>query len=311
MTATAESPVAEVGRARTRKEDARLVTGQTSWTDNIVLPGMQHMAFLRSPYAHARIASVDVSAAKLIPGVVAAFSAADFGDGLGSLPCAWPVTPDIVIPPHPPLATDEVRYVGEAVAVVVARDRYSAADALASIDVTYEPLEPVLDMRTALQESSPKVHEAGNKSYEWSLVTGDIDAAFSAAPVVIEREYRQQRLIPCAMEPRAVVCSYVADEVTLWSATQIPHVLRVMLALTTGIPEQNIRVIAPDVGGGFGSKLQVTAEEVLAVLVSRKIGAAGQVDRIAQRGQYDRAPRARSMAAGQDRCRQRRQAVAA
>jgi carbon-monoxide dehydrogenase large subunit len=272
VTATAESPVAEIGRARTRKEDARLVTGQTSWTDNLVLPGMQHMAFLRSPYAHARIASVDVSAAKLIPGVIAAFSAADFGDELGSLPCAWPVTPDIVIPPHPPLATDEVRYVGEAVAVVVARDRYTAADALASIDVTYEPLEPVLDMRTALEESSPKVHEAGNKSYEWSLVTGDIDAAFSTAPVVIEREYRQQRLIPCAMEPRAVVCSYVSDEVTLWSATQIPHVLRVMLALTTGIPEQNIRVIAPDVGGGFGSKLQVTAEEVLAVLVSRKIG---------------------------------------
>ncbi len=131
-----------------------------------------------------------------------------------------------MIPPHPPMATDEVRYVGEAVAVVIARDRYTAADALASIDVTYEPLEPVLDMRTALQEGSPKVHEAGNKSYEWSLATGDIDAAFSGAPVVIEREYRQQRLIPCAMEPRAVVCSYVADEVTLWSATQIPHVLR-------------------------------------------------------------------------------------
>jgi aerobic carbon-monoxide dehydrogenase large subunit len=272
VTATAESPVAEIGRARTRKEDARLVTGQTTWTDNLVLPGMQHMAFLRSPYAHARITSVDVSEAKRIPGVIAAFSAADFGDELGSLPCAWPVTPDILIPPHPPLATDEVRYVGEAVAVVVARDRYTAADALASIDVTYEPLEPVLDMRTALDESSPKVHEAGNKSYEWSLVTGDIDAAFTGAPVVIEREYRQQRLIPCAMEPRAVVCSYVSDEVTLWSATQIPHVLRVMLALTTGIPEQNIRVIAPDVGGGFGSKLQVTAEEVLAVLVSRKIG---------------------------------------
>jgi carbon-monoxide dehydrogenase large subunit len=272
VTATAESPVAEIGRARTRKEDARLVTGQTTWTDNLVLPGMQHMAFLRSPYAHARITSVDVSEAKRIPGVIAAFSAADFGDELGSLPCAWPVTPDILIPPHPPLATDEVRYVGEAVAVVVARDRYTAADALASIDVTYEPLEPVLDMRTALDETSPKVHEAGNKSYEWSLVTGDIDAAFTGAPVVIEREYRQQRLIPCAMEPRAVVCSYVSDEVTLWSATQIPHVLRVMLALTTGIPEQNIRVIAPDVGGGFGSKLQVTAEEVLAVLVSRKIG---------------------------------------
>jgi aerobic carbon-monoxide dehydrogenase large subunit len=271
VTATVESPAAEFGRARTRKEDARLVTGQTTWTDNLVLPGMLHMAFLRSPYAHARITSADVSEAKKVPGVVAAFSGADLAAEQGSLPCAWPVTPDIVIPPHPPLAVDEVRYVGEAVAVVVARDRYTAADALASIDVGYEPLDPVLDMKTALDDGSPKVHEAGNKSYEWSLAAGDIDAAFSGAPIVIEREYRQQRLIPCAMEPRAVVCSAVADEVTIWSSTQIPHVLRVMLALTTGVPEQAIRVIAPDVGGGFGSKLQVTAEEVLAVVISRKL----------------------------------------
>jgi aerobic carbon-monoxide dehydrogenase large subunit len=272
VTATAEAPAAELGRARTRKEDARLVTGQTAWTDNLVLPGMLHMAFLRSPYAHAKITSVDVSGAKNLPGVVAAFSGADFAEEQGSLPCAWPVTPDIVIPPHPPMATDEVRYVGEAVAVVVARDRYTAADALALIDVTYEPLEPVLDIKAALDDAAPKVHETGNKTYEWSLAAGDIDAAFSAAPIVIEREYRQQRLIPCAMEPRAVVCSAVADEVTIWSSTQIPHVLRVMLALTTGVPEQAIRVIAPDVGGGFGSKLQVTAEEVLAVVISRRLG---------------------------------------
>jgi aerobic carbon-monoxide dehydrogenase large subunit len=272
VTATAEAPAAELGRARTRKEDARLVTGQTVWTDNLVLPGMLHMAFLRSPYAHAKITSVDVSGAKNLPGVVAAFSGADFAEEQGSLPCAWPVTPDIVIPPHPPMATDEVRYVGEAVAVVVARDRYTAADALALIDVTYEPLEPVLDIKAALDDAAPKVHETGNKTYEWSLAAGDIDAAFSAAPIVIEREYRQQRLIPCAMEPRAVVCSAVADEVTIWSSTQIPHVLRVMLALTTGVPEQAIRVIAPDVGGGFGSKLQVTAEEVLAVVISRRLG---------------------------------------
>ncbi len=272
MTATADAPVAEVGRARTRKEDARLVTGQTTWTDNLVLPGMLHMAFLRSPYAHARITSVDVSAARQLPGVVAAFSGADFADEQGSLPCAWPVTPDIVIPAHPPMATEEVRYVGEAVAVVVARDKYTAADALASIDVGYEPLEPVLDMRTALDEGSPKVHEAGNKSYEWVFANGDLDAAFTGAPVVIERDYRQQRLIPSAMEPRAVACSSIGEEVTLWSATQIPHVLRFAIAAFFGIPEHNIRVIAPDVGGGFGSKLQVTAEEVLAVLISRRLG---------------------------------------
>ncbi len=271
MTVTAE-PAAELGRPRRRKEDARLVTGQTSWTDNLSLPGMLHLAFLRSPYAHARITSVDISAARQVPGVVAAFSGADFAAEQGSLPCAWPVTPDIVIPDHPPMATEEVRYVGEAVAVVVARDRYTAADALAAIDVNYEPLEPVLDMRTALDESSPKVHEAGNKSFEWTFANGDVDAAFSGAPVVIERNYRQQRLIPSAMEPRSVLASSVGGDVTLWSATQIPHVLRVMLALVTGIPEQSIRVIAPDVGGGFGSKLQVTAEEVLAILIARKLG---------------------------------------
>jgi carbon-monoxide dehydrogenase large subunit len=272
MTATTDAPAAELGKARLRKEDARLITGQTNWTDNISLPGMLHMAFLRSPYAHARITRVDVSAALAVPGVIAAFAGQDFADEQGSLPCAWPVTPDIVIPAHPPMATDEVRYVGEAVACVIARDRYIAADALNSIEIDYEPLEPVLDIRTALDDGSPKVHEAGNKSFEWVFANGDMDAAFRDAPIVLERNYRQQRLIPSAMEPRSVVCSCVGGEFTLWSSTQIPHVLRVMLALVTGIPEQNLRVIAPDVGGGFGSKLQVTAEEVLAVLVARRLG---------------------------------------
>jgi aerobic carbon-monoxide dehydrogenase large subunit len=272
MTATAEAPAAELGRARLRKEDARLITGQTNWTDNVTLPGMLHMAFVRSPQARARITRVDVSGAMQIPGVVAAFSGADFAAEQGSLPCAWPVTEDIVIPAHPPMAVDEVRYVGEAVAVVIARDRYTAADAVAAVEVDYEPLPPVLDMRTALDEGSPKVHEAGNKSYEWVFGNGDLDAAFRDAPVVLERTFRQQRLIPCAMEPRAVVASWVGDQVTLWSATQIPHVLRFALSAFFGIPEQDIRVIAPDVGGGFGSKLQVTAEEVLAVLVGRRLG---------------------------------------
>jgi carbon-monoxide dehydrogenase large subunit len=267
-----QAATVEFGRARLRKEDERLITGQTNWTDNIQLPGMLHIAFLRSPYAHARITSVDVSAARTEPGVIAAYAGADFAAEQGSLPCAWPVTPDIVIPAHPPMATEEVRYVGEAVACVVARDRYAAADALAAIEVDYEELPPVLDMRQAIQPDSPKVHETGNESFDFVFANGDMDAAFRDAPVVIERYYRQQRLIPAAMEPRAVVCSCVGGEFTLWSATQIPHVLRVMLALVTGIPEQNIRVIAPDVGGGFGSKLQVTAEEVLAMLITRKLG---------------------------------------
>ena len=199
----------EIGKPRARKEDARLVTGQTNWTDNIQLPGMVHVAFVRSPMAHARITRVDVSAARSAPGVIAAFSGADFAAEQGSLPCAWPVTPDIVIPAHPPMATDEVRYVGEIVACVVARDRYAAADAFQLVDVDYEPLPAVLDMEAALTEGSPKVHEAGNKSFEWPFAQGDLDAAFRDAPVVMERTYRQQRLIPCAMEPRATVAAAI------------------------------------------------------------------------------------------------------
>ena len=270
MTATVEAPAPQIGQARLRKEDAKLLTGQTNWTDNIKLNGMLHMAFVRSPFAHAKITRVDVSGALQQQGVIAAFSGADLEQA--SLPCAWPVTPDIVIPVHLPMAVDEVRYVGEAVAVVVARDRYAAADAVASVEVDYEPLPPVLDMYAALAAGSPKVHEAGNKSYEWVFANGDMDAAVNDAPVVLERTYRQQRLIGCAMEPRAVVAQWIGDEVTLWSSTQIPHVLRFALSAFFGIPEQNVRVIAPDVGGGFGSKLQVTAEEALAVLVSRKVG---------------------------------------
>ena len=215
---------------------------------------------------------MDVSAARSMPGVIAAFSGADFAGEQGSLPCAWPVTPDIVIPHHPPMATDEVRYVGEAVAVVVARDRYEAADAVAAVDVNYEPLPPVLDMRSALEAGSPKVHEAGNKSYEWVFEQGDPDRRVPGRPGGDRAD-----LPPAAADPvrdgaaRGGREHRVAGEVTLWSATQIPHVLRFALSAFFGIPEQNIRVIAPDVGGGFGSKLQVTAEEVLAVLVSSKL----------------------------------------
>jgi carbon-monoxide dehydrogenase large subunit len=272
MTADTQAPQAELGRARLRKEDARLVTGETTWTDNVILPGMLHMAFVRSPMAHARITSVDLSAARSMPGVVAAFSGADFADEQGSMPCVWPVTADIVMPSYPPMAVDEVRYVGDIVACVIARDRYAAADAVAAVQIDYDPLPPVLDMRAALGEGSPKVHEAGNKCYEWVFANGDLDAAFRDAPVVIERDYVQQRMIPTPMEVRATVCAPTGEEVTLWSSTQIPHIVRTLLALTTGIPEQDIRVIAPDVGGGFGSKLEFIAEEVLTVLAARKVG---------------------------------------
>lgn len=272
----AEAPEREVGRARVRREDARLVTGQTTWTDNIALPGMLHMTLLRSPMAHARIDRIDVAPARERPGVVAAFSGRDLAAELGSLPCAWPVTEDIVLPDHPPLAVDEVRHVGDPVAVVIARDRYEAADALEAVEVDYTPLPPVLDMEAALAEGSPLVHtdKGTNRCFDWPLTAGDYDDARGRADVVVRRRFRQQRLIPNAMEPRAVVVTPLtaSGEYTVHSATQVPHILRVMLAMVTGIPEQKLRVVAPDVGGGFGSKLQVYGEEALALVVARRLG---------------------------------------
>src|SRR5262249_11832824 len=163
------------------------------------VPGLLHIAFLRSPMAHATITRVDLSAARDQPGVVAVFSGQDFADEQGSLPCAWPVTEDILIPDHPAMAVSTVRYVGEAVACVTAPDRSKAVDALEAIEIDYEPLPAVLDMNEALAEGAPLVHEGGNKSYTWKFGTGDVAAAFRDAPVVIERTYVQQRLIPTAM----------------------------------------------------------------------------------------------------------------
>ena len=272
----------ELGRGRRRKEDAKLVTGQTNWTDNITLPGLLHMTVLRSPMAHAKILSVDVSAALEMPGVVAAYSGADLADVMGaSMPCAWPVTPDMVSPVHTPLATDEVRYVGDGVAVIVARDRYTAADALEAVAVEYEQLPAVVDMEEAIKEGAPLVHtdKGTNTCFVFDFPGAGADYAETVAAagedaVVVRRRFRQQRLLPTPMEPRGVVVAPIAaaDEFTMWSTTQIPHILRVMLALTTGIPEHKLRVVAPDVGGGFGAKLNVYAEEILALVVARKLG---------------------------------------
>ncbi|MFD4137712.1 xanthine dehydrogenase family protein molybdopterin-binding subunit [Streptomyces sp. NPDC058572] len=266
----------EIGRSRVRKEDARLVTGRTTWTDNITVTGLLHMAILRSPMAHATVDRVDVSRALRQPGVVAAFSGRDLADELGSMPCVWPVTEDIVMPHHPAVAVDEVRYAGDPVAVVIARDRYTAADALEAVDVDYTPLPPVLDLEAALADGAPLVHsdKGTNRCYTWPLATGDYDAEKARADVVLRRRYTQQRLIPNAIEPRAVVATppTASNEYTLYSSTQIPHIVRVTLSIATGIPENQLRVVAPDVGGGFGSKLQVYGEEALALAVARRLG---------------------------------------
>jgi carbon-monoxide dehydrogenase large subunit len=279
MTVTTGRPAGEVGSSRRRKEDARLVTGRTTWTENIVLPGLLHLAILRSTEAHARI-RVDIAGARLEPGVVAVFCGADVAGTQGSLPCAWPVTEDMVHPDHPPLAVDEVRHVGEAVAAVVARSRAEALDALAAIEVDYESLPAVIDVLDAVAEGAPLVHrdKASNASYTWVFDSaeagtgGAVDAAFAGAEVVLTREYRQQRLIPAFMEPRSVVVDPSGDQVTVWSATQIPHILRFLMAVVTGTPEHKVRVIAPDVGGGFGGKLQVTPEELITFLAAKRVG---------------------------------------
>ncbi len=283
MTATQERPSPQVGQARRRKEDARLITGRTRWTDNIVLPGMLHLAFVRSPYAHATITSVDVEAAKAAPDVVAVLTGADIDDEQGSLPTAWPITADMKNPRHPAMPADRVAFAGEAVAVVVARSAAAARDAADLVDVDYDELPAVLDMATALDEGAPLAHPdlGTNESATWvfdsaEAGTGeDVEDAITAARadgVVIERTLRQQRLAPAFMEPRSVVVDPTGEQITMWSSTQVPHIVRVMMALVTGVPESKIRVVAPDVGGGFGGKLQFTPEELATFLVAKRLG---------------------------------------
>jgi carbon-monoxide dehydrogenase large subunit len=277
---TATIPGQEIGRARLRKEDARLITGRTRWTDNLVLNGMLHLAMVRSPVAHARITNIDTTTAKSMPGVLAVYTGADLADEQGSLPCAWPITPDMKAPPAPSLATGTVNFAGEAVAVVVARTAYQAADAASTVDVDYDDLPVVLDMASAVADGADLVHPdlGTNISAVWAFDSGeagtggDVEEAIASAEVVIERTYRQQRLVPGFMEPRSVVVDPTGEQYTMWSSTQIPHILRLMLALTLGVPEHKVRVVAPDVGGGFGGKLQVTPEEVITFLVARRMG---------------------------------------
>lgn len=286
MTAVDDRPQAdpqpEVGRARTRKEDQRLITGRTKWTDNITLPGMLHLVMVRSPYAHATITNIDVSQAKSAPGVITVLTGQDVKDEQGSLPCAWPITPDQKSAPHPAIAVDRVAFAGEVVAVVAARSAAEGRDAAELVDVDYAELPAVLDLKQAAA-GAPFAHEelGTNVSATWvfdsaEAGTGaDVEDAIAKAReggIVIEREYRQQRLVPAFMEPRSCVVDPTGEQVVMWSATQVPHILRLMLALTLGVPESKVRVIAPDVGGGFGGKLQVTPEEVITFLVARRTG---------------------------------------
>ena len=275
--AVTEERTSYIGQSVERKEDAKLLTGESRFVDDLTLPGMVWAAVVRSPYAHARITSVDLSKALEADGVVAAFSGADLEeDWKATLPCVWLVTEDTKQPFHRPLATDKARHQGDGVAVVLAESRALAKDAAELVEVEYEPLDPVIDPEAALADGAPVVHEefGTNHCYTWTLKTDNADGVFADAPVTVKERYRQQRLVPNAMEPRGVLAQHLPaqDEYTLWSATQIPHIARFWLSITCGIPESRLRVIAPDVGGGFGSKLNVYAEEALALALARRIG---------------------------------------
>lgn len=288
MTATearpeAAAPEREIGRERRRKEDQRLITGRTRWTDNIQLPGMLHLAMVRSPFAHARITSIDTAEAKRSPNVVDVVTGQDLAETQGVLINAWPITPDQKTPTHLPVAIDRVAFAGEIVAVVVARSAAEARDAAELVDVEYDELPAALDLKEAAADTVLAHPDLGsNKSAYWVFDSGEagtggnVDDAIAQARdsggIVLEREYRQQRLIPAFMEPRSTVVDPTGEQLTVWSATQIPHILRFALAATTGIPESKLRVIAPDVGGGFGGKLQTTPEEWITVALARRTG---------------------------------------
>jgi carbon-monoxide dehydrogenase large subunit len=263
-----------VGRALRRKEDPRLITGQARYVDDISLPGTMWAALVRSPEAHAKIVSIDASAARERPDVRAVFTGQEMTDLGGPLPCAW-VPPGVEVrnPEHWPLARDAVKHVGDPVAVVLGDDRYAVVDAAEDVIVEYESLPVVTDPEAAL-EGGALVHEqlGTNKVHEWSLSGGDLDAGFAEADVVVERRVVNHRIAGAPIEPRGVLADYRAGSLTLWSSTQVPHFVRLFLAILLGMSEERVRVIAPEVGGGFGAKLQVYGEEVLAAWCSRKLG---------------------------------------
>jgi aerobic carbon-monoxide dehydrogenase large subunit len=269
-----------IGQSVLRKEDARFLTGTGQYTDDVSMPRQTHAYFLRSPHAHAAIRSIDVVKAKALPGVVDIFTGADL-TGVNGLPCGWLITGSdgkpMNEPPHPVLAQGKVRYVGDAVALVIAETVDQAKDAAEAIVVDYDVLPAVVNVVDALQPGAPQLHEQapGNKCYTWAL--GDrsaVEAAFAKAAHVTKLDIVNNRLVPNAIEPRAALASYnrADDAYTLYVTSQNPHVERLLMtAFVLGLPEHKVRVIAPDVGGGFGSKIYLYAEETAMVWASKRV----------------------------------------
>jgi carbon-monoxide dehydrogenase large subunit len=280
--ATTEAPSGAIGQRQPRKEDPELITGQGRYVDNISVPGMLWVHVVRSPFAHARIDGIDTSKAEASDGVVAVFT----GETLqfaGPLVMAWPINDQIKNPAHHPLTKDKARYVGDPVAVVVADSRAGAKDAAELVVVDWEPLPAVTDIKAALADGAPIVHEefGTNNAGDW-VFERDSPAPRRAPAgpffedpelVTIKEDYYLARLIPNAMEPRGVVVDVNASmgEYTVYSSTQIPHILRTTLTITCGIPEAKLRVVAPDVGGGFGSKLEAYPEDAICLAVAKTL----------------------------------------
>src|SRR5215472_3691207 len=253
------------GKRQKRTEDPRLIQGLAHYVDDIKLPDTLHAVFLRSFHAHARIKKIDASEAARVPGVVAVYTGKDVSAKIGAVPCAAAL-PELKVPDHRVLATDKVYFVGHPVAVVVAEDRYAAKDAVDLIQVDYEEL-PVVTNEEKGAQGGPVIHEqfGTNVAYKLTAGEGDIEAALKSADKVIKQRVLNQRLAPIAMEPRGVLVRYYPgeQELTLWTSTQIPHLARTQIALMLGMPENKLRLIAPEVGGGFGSKLNVYGGEPL------------------------------------------------
>src|SRR6266403_3738368 len=263
------------GKSIKRREDPRFITGKGHYTDDLKLAGMTYAAFVRSPHAHAKIRKIDVAKASAHPGVVAIFTGKDM-TGVNSLPCGW-LLPDLKVPPHPPLAVETARYVGDPVAIVIAESQDAALDAAEKVKVDWDVRPSVTATGKAADKGAAQIHEVApsNVAFTWQI--GDAaatDAAFKSAPVVVKKRIVNQRLVANAMEPRACVARYedATGDLTLWVTSQNPHVHRLLMtAFVLGIPEHKVRVIAPDVGGAFGSKIFLYNEEVVCSWATRQI----------------------------------------
>ena len=263
-----------IGAPIKRRDDPRLIQGLAHYVDDFNPPGTLHMACARSPYGKANIRSVDVSKAAAADGVVAVYTYEET-KGIGPVPVGA-VLPDAKVPVQPILADKQVLFAGEPVVAVIAETRYGALDAAALVEIDYEPLDAVVDLEAAIEPGSTKVHDdyESNEAFKWGLAGGDVEAGMKEADVIVKEKMTNVRVAPLALEPRGVLAHYLPgeDKMTLWTSTQVPHKVRTLVAGQIGMPENRMRVIAPEVGGGFGSKLNIYREEALAAFVTRELG---------------------------------------